>query len=528
MITISNYNKQNIPANLPANLAEGHKFITGETSGFKHIDLYNDDATIKAAIDKHIAELNTYLAQSVTKTPKTVIKKVESVTKAENQVELLPLEIQVIKRYLALNNKTKTRKQIMQLLDFIQKAIIDKRIKKANPYAENVDDIQKLLIKVYNGMVESKHQQVLCEIVPERLKALTEIVSKYEALKSVPLIKRYIALDGEFNSKEKVQKLYTDIARFLDKTKGDKYEANLLEIAARLKKYLDNNENKLSIDEATLGSILWAKYARKALTAGKLAKDAISRQYQKAKPHIQSISKKVKDKTSEAYHKLDEKLKQKEVENLKGVEEMFVTPTIENCFKLPTIELKGDLGKLIGKIEQNKLAISLEGDQGAGKSQLMFQLADAFSEVGKNVAVFSLEMPVDSIPAITFINQYVSPANKNKIKWANEAPEGLLSIKKAAEFFDVIFIDSWGKLKVKSEEFDNLRKEHPNTIFIVIFQRTTGNKIRGGTEPLYDAGINIEVVKVDDTFVNNYAKTTKNRYTTSGLKYNISKQQLIS
>ena len=44
---------------------------------------------------------------------------------------------------------------------------------------------------------------------------------------------------------------------------------------------------------------------------------------------------------------------------------------------------------------------------------------------------------------------------------------------------------------------------------MVIFQRTSANKIRGGTKPLYDAGINIAVHKVDNTFENNYAECTK-------------------
>jgi hypothetical protein len=80
---------------------------------------------------------------------------------------------------------------------------------------------------------------------------------------------------------------------------------------------------------------------------------------------------------------------------------------------------------------------------------------------------------------------------------------------------------------VDSQEFDNLRNDFPNTVWIVLFQRTSGNKIRGGTKPLYDAGINIDVVKADESFVNNYAITTKNRYGQS-YKYNISSKKIIN
>ena len=88
-------------------------------------------------------------------------------------------------------------------------------------------------------------------------------------------------------------------------------------------------------------------------------------------------------------------------------------------------------------------------------------------------------------------------------------------------------IDSFNKLNAHSSLFDKLRKEFPDTIFIVIFQRTTQGTIRGGTAPLFDAGINLEVLKVDDTFRNNYAVATKNRYGETGLQYNIQSRKLL-
>ncbi|WP_282088260.1 hypothetical protein [Aquimarina algiphila] len=48
-----------------------------------------------------------------------------------------------------------------------------------------------------------------------------------------------------------------------------------------------------------------------------------------------------------------------------------------------------------------------------------------------------------------------------------------------------------------------------------------------GTAPLFDAGINIEEVKEEDTFNNNYAVTTKNRYGVTGIKYNIFSKNII-
>jgi len=194
----------------------------------------------------------------------------------------------------------------------------------------------------------------------------------------------------------------------------------------------------------------------------------------------------------------------------------------EDSFKLP-----GDLGKLLGDLERFELAITLEGDQGGGKTRFGYQLADAFAALGNRIAVFSLEIGKRSDLIRRMREEYVHPSNRDKIFITDQLPDGFETIRKSAKDFDVVIIDSWNKLDVHSSQFDKLRKDFPNTIFIVIFQRTTQGTIRGGTAPLFDAGINLEVVKVDDTFRNNYAVATKNRYGETGLQYNIHLCQLL-
>jgi nucleoside-triphosphatase THEP1 len=191
-----------------------------------------------------------------------------------------------------------------------------------------------------------------------------------------------------------------------------------------------------------------------------------------------------------------------------------------------TFKLNGDLGTFLGELETYKLAMSIEGDQGAGKTQLSFQLADGFADLGYSVGIFQLEIGANSNIIKRNREQYLKARNRNRVAIAGEAPNGIDTIREYARKFNVIIIDSWTKLDVESGEFDNLRNDFPETIWIVLFQRTSSNKIRGGTKPLYDAGINLEVVKVDDTFVNNYAVATKNRYGMTGIKFNISKQKI--
>jgi len=192
-----------------------------------------------------------------------------------------------------------------------------------------------------------------------------------------------------------------------------------------------------------------------------------------------------------------------------------------------TFRLKGALGFLLGDIERFELAITIEGDQGGGKTRFTYQLADAFAELGHRLAIFSLEIGRQSDLINRMKSDYLQPKHQHQIFIADQLPEGYKTIEDAANHFDVIIIDSWNKTGLPSGDFDKLRKSNPNTIFIVIFQRTTQKTIRGGTAPLFDAGINIEVVKADDSFKNNYAITSKNRYGITGMKYNIHSKDII-
>ncbi len=193
-----------------------------------------------------------------------------------------------------------------------------------------------------------------------------------------------------------------------------------------------------------------------------------------------------------------------------------------------TFRLDGAFGEFLGDLERFELAITIEGDQGSGKTRFTYQLANAFAMLGHRIAIFSLEIGRNSDLIRRMKADYLLPQNQSQVFIADTLPEGMDSIRNAAKQFDVVIIDSWNKVGVSSLDFDSLRKQFPNTIFIVIFQRTTQKTIRGGTAPLYDAGINIEVVKADDSFKNNYAVTTKNRYGVTGIQFGIHSQKVLN
>jgi nucleoside-triphosphatase THEP1 len=379
MISVNNYSEKiqgvNLQA-LPKVLLEGHEFFLEANAWYKK------DQTVTESIDLYIQKLNDHLQQGSDAAAGFIVK------------------------FLRMHNQVKTKHQLGLYIKSLQKAILEKRIRKSSLLARHITKIQETLIRQYNRLPD--HGKV----------KITINDSWRNELESGSNIK---ALNG--------------------------LDVQALQVTAKPKR---------------------------------------------------------KKSLFDSMNEIDER------------------PS-ENSFRLA-----GDLGILLGALERFELAITLEGDQGGGKTRFSYQLANAFADLDMKVAIFSLEIGRKSDLVRRMREEYLQLENRSNIFITDQLPQGFDTIRKAANEFDVIVIDSWNKLHVKSSEFDRLRKEFPDTIFIIIFQRTTQGTIRGGTAPLFDAGINLEVVKVDDTFINNYAVATKNRYGATGIQYHITKQKIIN
>lgn len=102
----------------------------------------------------------------------------------------------------------------------------------------------------------------------------------------------------------------------------------------------------------------------------------------------------------------------------------------------------------------------------------MKQLINGFLQYGDSCALFDLEQGgLASKDTIQSIERNIDKDLRKNLAVAAEAPEGIDTIKKAAEHFDVVVIDSWQKLGIPNSRFDELRHENPSTVFIVIFQQ---------------------------------------------------------
>ncbi|MES2836492.1 MAG: AAA family ATPase [Bacteroidota bacterium] len=209
---------------------------------------------------------------------------------------------------------------------------------------------------------------------------------------------------------------------------------------------------------------------------------------------------------------ISKKNNSKDLNQLKDENGFVTAKDVKNINFSDRITLSDDLGIFIGALEKNKCAITLTGKQGSGKTYFSFDLISKFIKLNYKVAYFSCEEGITQLTKEK-IESY-NLQNEANFKIREEA--NLETIQKFANDFDVMVIDSWGKLNADINEFDKLRITFPNTIFVSIFQLTTSGQMRGGTMAAFDAGINIETSIVDGKRI---AICTKNRYGKTGIKY---------
>lgn len=182
-----------------------------------------------------------------------------------------------------------------------------------------------------------------------------------------------------------------------------------------------------------------------------------------------------------------------------------------------TFELNGELGRFLGELERNGLAIALTGDGGAGKTTFSFPLAKIFSSYGLSIKYFSLELGINKI-----VKENVLKYGCNDFDITGYGK--LIDVRREAKKFDVIVIDSFSKLKCKIDELDKLRNDFPTTIFITIFQKTNNGTLRGGSAAKFDCAMMIDVIIRDGERI---AYMEKSRYGTQDWEYSISEDRII-
>ena len=205
--------------------------------------------------------------------------------------------------------------------------------------------------------------------------------------------------------------------------------------------------------------------------------------------------------------------------------------------------ISGDLQKLLGKIEVkpvHSLLVTLDSEEGGGKTHSFYQWANVFATAGYKTIIWSLEEHKSSNLSKGKAAKYFTEVAYNNIVIESENDgeqpiETYDRLIESIEDFDVALIDSLPKLAELNNRLSvdqDLRKRYNGKLIFLILQRLSDGKPRGGSKASFDGDIILKVDVDRDNFENNYIYNHKNRYNDhsplSELKYSPFHQKLIS
>jgi hypothetical protein len=511
-ITVDNFSKSVNPEllkNAPKVLKEDFDFVK------ENIDLYHDDADIKKYIDTYVQKLNATLmakgstagrkktsvttkkkstlkksgvsAKAVSKKRPAVQKKVKSTSRsAAEDVSEISVEVRFIKRYILMDGKQKTRKQILSFLNSMQRAIEKKQIRKTSKYAKEIMHIQDELIKIYNDPdVGESFKFSLDKTDKGVLEKYQSIANGQKQRVSVRLIGRYIGIHGKTNVKEKAERLLKSINLAIRKKQvlsSDPYYTEFKKVKRNLEAFVKAKEQRLSISKVDLKGlqgIPGVTQIENSLTAKKKDKE---------RP-LSGIALRGKPKNALTIQKvIPKKLNSP------------ITAMELSGFEYPTYGFTGKWKNLIGD-PSIPFSLMFWSKPGMGKSTLTIELAKYMSDnFGCKVLFLAIEEGLSYTLKEKFMRLH---ADKSNIHIASEMPVSLNG-------YDVVIIDSVTKLNMKPEAFNSLKRKFPDKTFVLIFQSTKKGEFRGSNEWEHEVDVAININE------NGYATASKSRFGGTG------------
>jgi hypothetical protein len=448
-------------SSLPEALRKGHEYVNKVTMDGTSWTAYHSSPTIQKVIDGYFTKLSEHIPQQKSheettkqQAAKPERKKREKVKKeaspkkhkaeqesAEENIELverIPDELRFMRRYVNMHGKKKSKEDLLRFINALQKAILERRIRKESPYASQVMYMQTNLLKVYNEM---KGNFFEVQINSKTFNEFQKEIGSEKVLPSIQLIKRYVNLHGKTGIKEKAKQLFEQINRAVKKKKvlkSDKYAEKLNEIWQSLQTFLsDKSKKSLPTNSAELNGLLGFLGQCECGLSG----------IDEASPGKQIMS-------SVDFAKM----------------------------KFHSLGFTGKWHELMGDPTGGFTAMVF-GRPKFGKSYLCVEFAGYLARNHGKTLYVAKEEKLDATLQMKLTDKNVAHPN---LMVSDFLPEDLSPYK-------FIFLDSVNKLRLSPEDLEHLRSNHRDKSFIFIFQTTKQGAFRGQNEFMHDVDMVIEV-----------------------------------
>lgn len=438
---------------LPEALRKGHEYVGKATEEGRNWDNYHKSDSIKRVIDVYFDKLASVLVAQKKKkesspkvktvkktkaTKKTVPPEGNVITTDKHMVSRTSEELRFIRRFINLNGKMQTREQILQFVNSLQKAIVEKRIRKTSAWAEQVRYIQDRLLDTYNSM----KAKVTLVFKPETVELFKQFVSSEKLLPSVAFIKRYISMHEKPGVKVKATALLKQIDNAYEKGiigTDDPYYHELSAIKKHLYDFVSASSIKaMKIEMQTLKGLQGILSGCNCPRSG-----------------------------------------------LDGVEAL---PQVMNSMdfanvKFSSIGLQGKWRDFIGDPSPGFTAMVF-GKPKYGKSSLCVDFAGYLARNHGQVLYVAKEEG---------LNRTLQD-KLDRVKHPNLTISSTLPLD--LEPFTYIFLDSVTRLGLTPEDLRRLKAANPSKSFIYVFQVTKNGMFRGGNDFQHDVDIVVDVPQI--------------------------------
>lgn len=449
MFTTNNYIEKSclIPVSkLPDPLQKGHALAL---KAFDSKALaYKSNEIVRASMDHYLLAINEFMTtresmrqpgssknqSSQTKANREIPGYHRSSTRGAGIVERIPEEIRLIRRYASMHGKVIPKVAVQRLLTSMQKAMLEKRIRKTSPYAQEILQIQDQLISCANRMGE----QAEIKIVSKQLLKYNEIASSKRIRESIALLKGFVSIHGRVGEEKKADRLVTAMERMVKSgkiNKNDPYASRLNEAYKALKIYLRDKKASPEIKQGELNGI-----------------NGLLRNNTQVSNQLKS-----------------------------GVPGVISSAELLNM-DFETIGLTGRFKELIGDPSIGFTAMVF-GQPKSGKSTLMLEFAHHLAVHHGSVLYAAIEEGYgytlkEKVARIHAVHP--------RLSIAEELPKKLNQ-------FDFVFIDSVSRAGMELVDLIKLKNRNPRTSFVYIFHSTKDGRFRGGNELAHEVDVIIEV-----------------------------------
>ena len=418
---------------------KGGKIHVTEVNGkkvdktFSLMDVFQDIRTEKAGLAKKGEQIVSER-----------IKKERLKEIIAQETEKISEEVRFVRRFLGLHNKTREKKQVLSFINSLQRAMLEKRIRKASSFAKEILYIQESLLKIYNSM----GAKIKIELKPNTINEFIKIAKSEKVRPSVQFIKRYISIQGKPDKVEQGARLCKALERAARKkviTKEDPFAKEVNAIWLILKIAPDQKAaKKYPIQREDLRG-LFGEPAEESLGETPEEQEEEKTGDEKPQPHL-------------------------------------MCSTEFASMEFSSIGFTGKWLELIGDPCKGFSAMVF-GKPKMGKSYLSIDFAAYLATHFGKVLYVAREEKLDA----TLQKKLADNKAFNPDLFVSDSlPDDLSD-------YDFIFLDSVNKLGLTPKDIDTLREKNPGKSFICIFQTTKDGHFKGKNEFQHDVDVVIEI-----------------------------------